>query len=368
MKKAIFALIALACLVTVWPLTAAQAFEIVTREMMEKEVVTEVDLIKNVDNFIILFDTSGTTNQMVPGRTVTKIQAAKAFLKARNEWLPELGYQAGLYEYTNNMTLSGTFKEIYGMQTYDRYRFTAAIAQLPEKGQGPTMMQAGLNGLRKVVAGLSGKTAVIMFTDGTATVVRGPKRPLQIIQEIAKDNDICFYLISSAVEAVDKQLMENLSSVNACSRVVPMQLFLDNPHYLGGALFTVKTSSYERLKPTTKVVGIVAEDILFDFDSSVIQSKYNQKLDMLGDYLQKNTDAYVVAGGFSDSAGDEEYNLWLSERRAASVKDYLVNHFSIDGDRIITLWYGALNPVADNTTNEGRQRNRRVEIAVGGVN
>ena len=52
-----------------------------------------------------------------------------------------------------------------------------------------------------------------------------------------------------------------------------------------------------------------------------------KKLDMLGDYLQKNPDAYVVAGGFADSSGDEEYNLALSERRAASVKDYLVNRF-----------------------------------------
>ena len=75
----------------------------------------------------------------------------------------------------------------------------------------------------------------------------------------------------------------------------------------------------------------------------------------------------MVAAGFTDSQGDEEYNLWLSERRAASVKDYLVNKFSIDMDRIVTLWYGELNPAADNATEEGQQINRRVEIAVGGA-
>ena len=48
-----------------------------------------------------------------------------------------------------------------------------------------------------------------------------------------------------------------------------------------------------------------------------------------------------------------------------SVKDYLVNKFSIDMDRIVTLWYGELNPANDNATEEGRQLNRRVEIAVG---
>jgi len=73
----------------------------------------------------------------------------------------------------------------------------------------------------------------------------------------------------------------------------------------------------------------------------------------------------VVAAGFTDSVGDEEYNLALSERRAASVSNHLVNTYGIDANRIVTLWLGELNPVADNMTEEGRQRNRRVEIAVG---
>jgi OOP family OmpA-OmpF porin len=130
----------------------------------------------------------------------------------------------------------------------------------------------------------------------------------------------------------------------------------------------VKTSSYERLTSSTQVVGVVADDILFDLDSSVIGSDYNEQLDMLGDYLQKNSDAYVVVAGFADSSGDEEYNLWLSERRASSVKDYLVNKFSIDTERIVTQWFGELNPAANNATDEGRRLNRRVEFAVGSSN
>lgn len=368
MKKTIVALVAIACLISVWSATIAQAFEIVTREMMEKEIVTEVDLIRTVDNFIILFDTSGSTNQMVPGQSVTKIKAAKDFLKDRNAWLPDLDYQAGLYIYTDNQTLAGTFKEVYGMQPYDRARFDAAIDSLPDKGQGPAMLRVGLHALRKVVAGLTGKTAVIMFTDGKISDTRGPKKAEQIAREIAKDNDVCFYLISSATEDMNKQLLKATSSVNACSRVIPMVAFLDNPHYLSGALFTVKTTSYERLRPTTQVVGIVAENMLFDHDSSAIRSEYNEKLDLLGDFMQKNPDAYVVAGGFADSTGDEEYNLWLSKRRVVHFATYLIENFNIDRERIVTLWFGELNPVADNMTSEGRQMNRRVEIAVGGVN
>ena len=364
MKKALFALIALACLLSVWTATEAQAFQIVTREMMEKEIVTETDLIKTADNFIILFDASSSANEMVPGKSISRIQATKDLLKERVAQLPDLGYTAGLYIYT---TPSGKYQEVYGMQAFKPDAFAAAIDQLPTEGKGPTMMQKGLSSLRDVVAGLSGKTVVFMFTDGTYNRVRGTKKPLQIAQEIVKDKDVCFYLIESSDEQAQKQVVAAVAQINSCSRAIPLATFLDDPNYVSGALFIVKTTAYERLIPVTAVVGVDYENLLFDYDSSVIRSEYNDNLDMLGAFLQKNPDAYVVAAGFTDSQGDEEYNLWLSERRAASVKDYLVNKFSIDMDRVVTQWYGELNPATDNATEEGRQLNRRVEVAVGGA-
>ena len=329
--------------------------------------MVETDLIPTVDNFIVLFDTSGSTNEMVPGTDVSKIKAAKALLAERNAWLPNLGYNAGLYIYTHTETLVGTFKEVYGMKPYDRAAFAAAIDQLPEKGEGPAMLQAGLSGLRKVMAGLSGRTAVIMFTDGKFTVQRGIKKPLQIAQEIARDHDVDLYLISSASLETDEKLLEAVSKVSAGSRVIPLATYIDNPLYLSGSLFIVNTTAYMRLKPITKVVGVVADNMLFDFDSGAIRMAYTDKLDILGQYMQQNPNAYVVAAGFTDSVGDEEYNLALSQRRVAGVKNYLIDKHGIDADRIVDLWFGEFNPVADNATPEGRQLNRRVEIAVGGV-
>ena len=219
MKRNVLVYSLLAIFISIWAIASAHAFKIVTKEMMEKQIVTETDLIKTADNFIILFDTSSSANKMVPGKDISIIKAAKSQLQERLARLPDLGYQAGLYIYTDNQTLAGTFKEVYGMQAYDRDRFAAAIDTLPEEGKGPTMIQAGFRGLRDVVAGLSGKTVVFMFTDGTANLVRGPKRPLQVAQELAADHDICFYLISSATESLDKQLLASVSKINACSRV-----------------------------------------------------------------------------------------------------------------------------------------------------
>ena len=366
MRKTKFMALGLICLALIWVPCASQAFTIVTKDMLESQTVTETDLIPTVDNFIVLFDTSSTTNQMVAGTDISKIKAAKALLAERNAWLPDLGYNAGLYIYTHAETLTGTFKEVYGMKPYDRAAFGAAIDSLPEKGEGPAMLQAGLHGLRKVMAGLTGRTAVIMFTDGKFTVQRGVKKPLQIAQEIARDHDVDFYLISSATVDADEKLLEAVSQVSAGSRVVPLAAFLENPLYLSGALFIVNTTAYTRLKPVTKVVGVVADNILFDYNSAELRPEYDEKKMMLVDFLQKNPDAYVVTAGFTDSAGSEEYNLGLSQRRAESVKRALTDA-GIDGDRIVTLWYGELDPVADNATEEGRQLNRRVELVVGGI-
>lgn len=70
-------------------------------------------------------------------------------------------------------------------------------------------------------------------------------------------------------------------------------------------------------------MGVFVDDILFDFDSSVLRSEHNGKLDGLGNYLVKNPGTLLVVGGFADSVGDDEYNLWLSKRRALSIKTYL---------------------------------------------
>ena len=88
---------------------------------------------------------------------------------------------------------------------------------------------------------------------------------------------------------------------------------------------------------------------------------------MLVDFLQKNPDAYVVTTGFTDSVGREDYNLGLSKRRVERVTGAL-SEAGIDGDRIVILWFGELDRVAGNTTEEGRLLNRRVELAVDGIN
>jgi outer membrane protein OmpA-like peptidoglycan-associated protein len=75
-----------------------------------------------------------------------------------------------------------------------------------------------------------------------------------------------------------------------------------------------------------------------------------------------NTD--VVIEGHTDSAGSEEYNQGLSERRANAVRDDLVNEHDIDADRVSTVGYGESRPVDTNNTEAGRANNRRIEAVI----
>jgi len=118
-------------------------------------------------------------------------------------------------------------------------------------------------------------------------------------------------------------------------------------------------------KPVTEKVTFAA-DALFDFDKYVIRPDARAKLDDLVSKLAGVNLEVIVAVGHTDSIGTEAYNLALSKRRADAVKQYLVSK-GIEANRIYTEGKGESQPVADNRTAEGRQKNRRVEVEVIGT-
>jgi OOP family OmpA-OmpF porin len=114
-----------------------------------------------------------------------------------------------------------------------------------------------------------------------------------------------------------------------------------------------------------KIVGVEVRDINFAFDQVEIQAGDHENLKQVAAFLQDNPNAYAVLAGFTDSTGDPEYNLQLSRLRAQSAKNYILEQSRIDPDRVVVLWYGATNFIAENNTSEARAQNRRVEIAIG---
>ena len=107
-------------------------------------------------------------------------------------------------------------------------------------------------------------------------------------------------------------------------------------------------------------------DTLFDFDKSALKPEGKAALDQVAAGIKGVKLEVVIAVGNTDSVGTDAYNLALGQRRAESVKAYLVSK-GVPADRIYTESKGKSNPVATNATAEGRSLNRRVDIEVVGT-
>ena len=104
-------------------------------------------------------------------------------------------------------------------------------------------------------------------------------------------------------------------------------------------------------------------DVLFEFDKSELKSGAAVNLDKLVAFLSSNPDRNVQIEGHTDSAGNDDYNFSLSQRRAESVRHYLINR-GIAAGRMDASGKGESSPIASNSDATGRQMNRRVEVVI----
>jgi len=113
-------------------------------------------------------------------------------------------------------------------------------------------------------------------------------------------------------------------------------------------------------------LGSVDVNIHFAVNSDKLTSNETAKLDIIAKALQSNElkDKRVFIEGHTDSDGDEYLNMDLSQRRANRVTDLLVDNFGIKRERLTSLGFGEIYPVADNSTLQGKAKNRRVSIFI----
>lgn len=103
--------------------------------------------------------------------------------------------------------------------------------------------------------------------------------------------------------------------------------------------------------------------ILFAVGSSDLSDASKANIEDLAATLNKYEDTNILIEGHTDSSGSDELNQRLSEERASSVSNYLAS-LAVAPDRMTTTGYGENQPIADNSTAEGKQQNRRVEVAI----
>jgi outer membrane protein OmpA-like peptidoglycan-associated protein len=104
-------------------------------------------------------------------------------------------------------------------------------------------------------------------------------------------------------------------------------------------------------------------DVTFDTNSARIKPGLYSALDRIADVMVRYPETRIIVEGHTDSKGKDDYNLELSRKRAQAVRDYLVRQ-GVGPERMEVLAFGKTQPIASNDTEEGRERNRRVEIKI----
>ena len=312
-------------------------------------------LVPKVDNIIFFLDHSGSMaldSKVCDGK---KIDMAKEAAVEIANAIPELDYSAGVYTFA-------PFSEVAGMSAFSKAGIKDAVGRIaseyPVSGRF-TPMGPGLSALDPVLGKLSGKTAVVMFTDGRAN--QGSD-PVAEAQALYAKYDICFHVVSAADNDSGQQVIDAIRALNNCT----CTLGGDVCKPAGYAEFA-KCAFYD-IVPEEIVVEespdvIRLRGVQFDFDKSDIRDVDVPVLEAAADYLKANENINVVVEGHTDSVGSDQYNQGLSERRADSVKSWLVDN-GISASRMSTVGYGEAKPVATNDTKDGRALNRRVQFLV----
>ncbi|MBX2949730.1 MAG: OmpA family protein [Crocinitomicaceae bacterium] len=118
--------------------------------------------------------------------------------------------------------------------------------------------------------------------------------------------------------------------------------------------FPLSKDEIETLRRATEMV-------FFNTGSAVIKNESHAELDKVAEILKKHTQVEALVEGHTDNTGSDELNMKLSKDRAKAVKDYLVSK-GVDANRLKSEGYGPTRPIADNSTDAGRAKNRRVVI------
>jgi len=155
-------------------------------------------------------------------------------------------------------------------------------------------------------------------------------------------------------------------------------MFYEDTNKYGALLSNVKAGKYVKAeeKPQPEKVGIkvektaqgtkltIPEKVLFDFNKFFLKPEAKKALHVVAQILQESPQKKILITGYTDNVGSDQYNLRLSLQRAQSVADYLIYVEKIHPNRIKIQGKGKDNPIADNSSEAGRAKNRRVEITI----
>lgn len=312
-----------------------------------------------VASFDFLIDYSGSMHQKHKKLDAYKFELGRKALLRVIDRTPLLGF-------TGSIHTIGTAGEVVPQQTFDRAIFAAGVNSLNDTYEVFNRLSPLGDGIAHwsgaLYSTLPQPTAVVLVSDGENN--RGID-PLAAAQAAINANPrLTFHVISVADTEEGFQTLKSIADLKNDGIIVEANALIGNDHEVGEFVYDAFCSSGK----------LVLRSVQFALGSAVINQASASVLDEVANILTSDTyegivrssrfhnrPRHIVIEGHTCDIGSEASNQRLSERRAASVKSYLVKK-GVAATLITTKGFGELRPKYDNSTNEGRSLNRRAEI------
>lgn len=315
-------------------------------------------MVKKIDNFILFLDQSGSMAMTQPDMGKNKIDLARGTIDSMTDVIPSLDYNSAMF-------LFAPFSAESQPMPYSEATIDAAAQKVPtdyEIFNRTTPLGNGLMDLDPVIAGLPGKTALILFTDGDSNAGVDPIAQAKALYS-KYGNNLCIHVVSYADSPRGQMIIDEIRALSSCSVATDGKTLMAPgamDKFVGDVFYKKAANA-----PAPVVVPMAKETITFSlhfgFDKYEITDEMIPVLEQAKMILEEESSASYEIAGHTDSTGAETYNQGLSERRAASVTNWLTAN-GVSASRLEAKGYGEMAPKYDNTTKEGRKLNRRVEI------
>lgn len=303
------------------------------------------NLVRSVDSFDYLVDYSGSMMMTEQETKMPKMEVAKAVLNRITEAIPDLGYKASMH------TLAPA-KEVVSYGDFAPAALTKGVDSLKSDyavfGR-KSALGSGISTLAPTYEQMARPTAILLVSDGLNNSGIEPVKAIV-------DNNIgaCFHIISFADSAEGQAALDEIAKINDCTVMANgVDLYKDD----AALKDFVQKVFYSGLDND----ALVLRGVNFAFDSAALTNDAKEILSDVAVILKDATNG-VQLQGWTDSVGADAYNKALSQRRAESVKAYLVQE-GLDAKMIEAKGMGKSFKY-DNKNADGRYLNRRVEVTM----
>lgn len=320
-----------------------------------------------IASFDFFIDHSGSMMMRHEALKEQKIVMARDLLMKVTKKVPNLPYDASLHTFA-------PFSERLAQGAFDAVAMEKALGGIStdEDIRGRyTPMGDGIMKVQPAVHTMKREGAVILVSDGVSNIGSDPVAEATALYNA--EPGICLHVVSFADTPEGETLLKQIAGMKPCSvyadgpelltNDVALDKFMQDVFYnvVEESAPMMETTMQETAPVTPEEEAIVLRNVNFAFDSAVISDESATILTEAALLIQDRPGT-VVLTGHTDSTGPDAYNMDLSKRRAASVRDFLATQ-GISPDRMKTVGKGESAPEYDNSTLDGRKLNRRVVIS-----